>query len=330
VKPAARRELVSSVRQKYGLSEKRACGLIGITRWINRYQSRRDDQVDLRLRLRELAGSRVRYGYRRLTVLLRREGRKVNAKRIYRLYREEGLQVRTKPRAKRAAHARVPLGCAVRPNQRWSMDFVSDRFADGRWFRILTVVDQYTRECLCLRADRPQTGEKVVEQMQRLSGLRGKPESITTDNGSEFVGKAMEQWSHQTGVKLDFIRPGKPVENGYIESFNGRLRDECLNGEVFFNLADAREKLERWRTDYNLNRPHSALDDRTPEEFAQVAGHRSFALLSVNKASPEPGQGFACAGQKPPALDTVAASPSESKMRAKDLREAPPLLERVN
>src|SRR6516225_11210108 len=224
------------------------------------------------MRWRELAGSRGRYGYRRLTVLLRREGWLVNAKRIYRLYREEGLQVRTMKRAKRASHTRVPLAEPVRANQRWSMDFVSDRFADGRWFRILTVVDQYTRECLCLHADRPQTGEKVVEQMQLLSALRGKPESITTDNGSEFVGKAMERWSYQSGVKLDFIRPGKPVENGYIESFNGRLRDECLNGEVFFHLADAREKLERWRNDYNLHRPHSALEDRTPQEFAQLAG----------------------------------------------------------
>ena len=149
MKPAARRELVSQVRKGYQLSEKRACGLIGITRWINRYQSRRDPQIELRMRLRELAGSRVRYGYRRLTVLLRREGREINAKRVYRLYREERLQVRTTKRAKRAANVRVPLTGAARANQRWSMDFVSDRFADGRWFRILTVVDQYTRECLC-------------------------------------------------------------------------------------------------------------------------------------------------------------------------------------
>jgi putative transposase len=250
------------------VSEKRACGLIGITRWINRYQSRRDNQAELRMRLRELAGSRVRYGYRRLTVLLRREGRMVNAKRVYRLYREEGLQVRTKRRGKRAGHVRVPLSSAVRPNQRWSMDFVSDRFADGRWFRILTLVDQYTRECLCVDTDRPQTGPKAVEQMHRLTALRGKPESIT-DNGGEFAGRAMERWMYETGVKLDFIRPGKPVENGYIESFNGRLRDECLNGEVFVSLADAQEKLERWRTDYNRNRPHSALGDRTPEEFCE-------------------------------------------------------------
>jgi len=174
---------VSHIRQGYQLSEKRTCGLIRITRWINRYQSRRDPQNELRMRIRELAGSRVRYGYRRIAVLLRREGWKVNTKRVYRLYREEGLQVRTVKRRKRAAHARVPLSGPVRPNQRWSMDFVSDRLADGRWFRILTVIDQYTRECLCIYADRSQSGEKVVQHMKRLAGLRGAPESITTDNG---------------------------------------------------------------------------------------------------------------------------------------------------
>jgi putative transposase len=330
LKPAARRKLVSTVRQAYQLSEKRACGLIGITRWINRYQSRRDPQVELRMRLRELAGSRVRYGYRRLTVLLRREGWAVNAKRVYRLYREEGLQVRTAKRAKRAAHVRVPLAMAMRASQRWSMDFVSDRLADGRWFRILTVVDQYTRECLCAYADRSQTGEKVVAQMKHLVAVRGVPESITTDNGSEFAGRAMETWAYQVGVKLDFIRPGRPVQNGYIESFNGRLRDECLNGEVFFNLGDAREKLERWRRDYNHKRPHSALADRTPEEFAEVIASPPFALPIVDKAGPLPCQGFAVAGQKPPALDTGANLPSESEMRAKGYSEGRRLIARVN
>lgn len=329
MKPAARRELVRQVRQSHQLSEKRACGLIGITRWINRYQSRRDPQEALRMRLRELAGSRVRYGYRRLTVLLQREGRKVNAKRVYRLYREEGLQVRTAKRKKGAARVRVPLAGATRGNQRWSMDFVSDRLADGRWFRILTVVDQYTRECLCAYADRSQTGEKVVEQMKRLVALRGAPESITTDNGSEFAGRAMEVWAYQAGVKWDFIRPGKPVENGYIESFNGRLRDECLNGEVFFSLVDARAKLEQWRRDYNEKRPHSALADRTPAEFAAIAGP-PFALSIVGKAGPPTCQGFAAAGQKPPALDRRANLPSEPEMRAKGYSKGRPLMETVN
>jgi putative transposase len=176
---------------------------VGITRWINRYQSRRDPQDELRQRLRELAGSRPRYGYRRLTVMLRREGWKVNTKRVYRIYREENLGVRTTKRKKRSAHVRVPLPEPIRRNQRWSMDFVSDRLADGRWFRILTVVDQYTRECLCAYADRSQTGEKVVAQMKRLTAMRGMPESITTDNGGEFAGKAMEAWAYQNGVKLD-------------------------------------------------------------------------------------------------------------------------------
>lgn len=321
---------MGKIRKAYQLSERRACGLVGITRWINRYQSRRDPQAELRIRIKELAGSRVRYGYRRLTVLLRREGREVNAKRVYRLYREEGLQVRTSKRTKRAAQPRVPLGSAVRPNQRWSMDFVSDGCADGRWFRILTVVDQYTRECLCAYADRSQTGEKVVQQMKRLSALRGKPESITTDNGSEFAGRAMEAWAYESGVKLDFIRPGRPVQNGYIESFNGRLRDECLNGEVFFDLSDARDKLDRWRHDYNQNRPHSALADRTPEEFASTLQCRPFVLPMMDKAGPAPCQGFAAAGQTAPALDTAPALPNATGMRTKGLPEGPPRMERVN
>jgi putative transposase len=321
---------VNQIRQGYQLSENRACGLIGITRWINRYQSQRDPQTELRMRIRELAGSRVRYGYRRLTVLLRREGWVVNAKRVYRLYHEEGLEVRTKKRSKRAAHARVPLPEAAQPNQRWSMDFVSDRLTDGRWFRILTVVDQYTRECLCIHADRSQSGEKVVEHMRRLTTMRGVPESITTDNGSEFAGRAMDVWAHQAGVKLDFIRPGRPTQNGYIESFNGRLRDECLNTEVFSNLADAREKLECWRRDYNEMRPHSALADRTPEEFARTLGCRPSTLPSVNKAAPVACQGSAGAGQKTPALDKPSPPPCKPEMRAKGRSERPLLLERLN
>jgi putative transposase len=303
---------------------------MGITRWINRYQSRRDPQIELRMRIRELAGTRVRYGYRRLTVLLRREGWKVNAKRVYRLYREEALQVQTGKRAKRATQTRVPLPEAVRPNQRWSMDFVSDRLSDGHWFRILTVVDQYTRECLCTYADRSQTGEKVVVQMRRLVAMRGTPESITTDNGSEFAGHAMDVWAHQTGVKLDFIRPGRPAQNGFIESFNGRLRDECLNGEIFFDLADARKKLELWRHDYNQNRPHSALADRTPEEFAQKLGLRPFDLLTIDKAALPARQGSALAGQKTPALDPPPTPPSQTNIRSKGLFAESVLLERIN
>jgi putative transposase len=325
-----RRELVREVRRTHRLSERRACGLLGITRWTNRYQSRRDPQTVLRMRLRELAGSRTRYGYRRLTVLLRREEWKVNAKRVYRLYRTEQLQVQTKKRRKRVTQTRVPLSGATRANQRWSMDFVSDRLADRRWFRILTVMDQYTRECLCAFADRSQTGEKVVEQMKRLVALRGTPESITTDNGGEFAGRAMEAWAYQAGVQMDFIRPGRPVQNGYIESFNGRLRDECLNGEVFFNVVDAREKIERWRNDYNQNRPHSALADRTPAEFLSALECRPFVSPIVSKADPQPCQGSAGAGQKPPALDTAATLPSEPDTKRRAFPESPFLMESFN
>lgn len=232
------------------------------------YQSRRDPQEALRMRLRELAAARVRFGYRRLTVLLRRDGWPVNAKRIYRLYTEEGLIVRTKVRVRAARRSRVPPVVATAPNQRWSMDFMRERVADGRWFRILTVVDQFTRECLCLLADQSLTGEKVTQALEPVVRHRGMPHSITVDNGSEFASRVMDAWAYRHGIELDFIRPGKPVENSYIESFNGRLRDECLNVHVFFTLDDVREKLAQWREDYNCLRPHSSLQDETPAAFA--------------------------------------------------------------
>jgi putative transposase len=238
-----------------------------INRATMNHRSRRDPQTALKMRLRELAASRVRFGYRRLTVMLRREGWPVNAKRIYRLYTADDLAVRTKVRKKIARRARVPVQAATRPNEKWSMDFIAARLIDGRWFRVLTVVDQFTRECLVLLADRSLSGQKVALALSQVIAERGAPVSITVDNGSEFYSRAMEAWAYQYGVQLDFIRPGRPVENSYIESFNGRLRDECLNVEVFFALADVREKLELWRRDYNQVRPHSALGDRSPEEF---------------------------------------------------------------
>ena len=259
-----RRELAEWAEQTHQLSQRRVAGLIPVNRATLRYEHHRDPQEALRVRLRELAGCRVRYGYRRLTVLLKREGWPVNAKRIYRLYTEEGLIVRTQKRKERAQRQRIAQGLATRPNQRWSMDFVAQRLADGRQIRVLTVVDQFTRECLTLFADTSLNGEKVATALDKVVSRRGTPQSITVDNGTEFSSKAMDLWAYQNGVHLDFIRPGRPVENGYIESFNGRLRDECLNVEVFFSLDDVREILERWRDDYNHYRPHSALSDRTP------------------------------------------------------------------
>jgi putative transposase len=243
--------------------------------------------------LKELAATHVRYGYRRLTVLLRREGWPVNAKRIYRLYSQEGLMVRTKQRKKIARRERSPLPVASCPNQCWSMDFVSDKLADGRSFRILTVVDQFTRECVWLEADRSLTGAKVVAALKKASAERdGSPRSITCDNGSEFASRIVEAWAIDNEVRLCFIRPGRPVENGFAESFNGRLRDEFLNVSWFSSLTSANAKLAAWRAHYNEQRPHSALDDRTPAAFAKLHGMR-FALHTLGKASDNPPQGFA-------------------------------------
>ena len=201
------------------------------------------------MRLRELAASRVLFGYRRLTVILRREGWQVKPKRVYRLYTEDGLTVRTKVRKKLARRARVVTPKATQPNTKWSMDFMSAQLLDGRWFRVLTVIDQFTRECLALVADRALNGHQVA--LAQVVAERGTPGPITADNGNEFAGKAMDAWSYQYGVQLEYIGPGRPVDNSYIESFNGRLRDECLNVETFFDLSDVREKLECWRLDYN-------------------------------------------------------------------------------
>lgn len=264
MKPRTRCTLADWAQTTYRLSQRRAARLIPVRIGTLRYQSIRDHQDALRQRLRELAAVRVRFGYRRLTVLLRREGWRVNAKRIYRLYGDEGLTVRTKPRKKLASRARVPLPAPTRPNERWSMDFVSARTADGRWFRTLTVLDVYTRESLALVADRSLTGIKVAASLTPIVQRRGAPAAITVDNGGEFVSRAMDAWAYAHDVRLEFIRPGKPVENAFIESFNGRLRDECLNAHVFASTIEAQRVLDAWRHDYNHVRPHSSLQDRTP------------------------------------------------------------------
>lgn len=221
------------------------------------------------MRLRDLAQARPRFGYRRLHVLLRREGWRVNKKRVHRLYREEGLTVRTLRRRKRASHLRVIAPPPQGANEQWSMDFVADMFLDGRRFRALTVVDHFTRECPIIEADATLTGTKVVAALDRVAKRSGYPKRIRVDNGSEFASKALDAWAYEHDVKLDFIRPGKPVENAVIESFNGRFRDECLNAHVFLSLHDARRKIEAWRVDYNEQRPHGSLGQLTPAEFAQ-------------------------------------------------------------
>jgi putative transposase len=239
------------------------------------YRSCKDKQIALRMRIREIAAVRVRYGYPRIHVLLRREGWHVNRKRVYRLYREEGLNLRAK-RPKRRVSAAVRVG---RPeimglNDCWSMDFVSDTLADGRRYRALTVVDNFSRECLGIKAEQSVTGQHVVALLERICFYRGAPRTIRVDNGPEFISKALDQWAYENEVTLDFSRPGKPTDNAFIESFNGSFRDECLNANWFQSLSDAKAKIDAWRKEYNEFRPHSSLGDMTPRDFARKQARR--------------------------------------------------------
>lgn len=248
---------------------RRACELAQINRATAYYRSCKKDRGDLRIRLRDLAAVRVSYGYRRLHVLLRRDGWQVNHKLVYRIYKEEGLEVRTKKRRKRVSALRIVLPAPTQPNERWSMDFVSDSLHDGRRFRALTLVDHFTRESPAIEVGNSIPGRRVVAVLEHLAKTHGLPQVITTDNGTEFTSRAVDEWAHRNGVKLDFIRPGKPVENAYIESFNGRLRQECLEENWFVSLEDAKIRIEAWRKDYNEHRPHSSLGDETPQGFAR-------------------------------------------------------------
>jgi len=248
-----------------------------------RYRRQRSDESGLRERLKQLAAARRRYGYRRLTVLLNRAGESVNHKRVYRLYREEGLSVRRRKRKRIGAVERQPLAIPSQTNQRWSMDFVSDGLDDGRKFRSLNIVDDYSRECVAAEVDTSIPGGRVVRVLERLRELRGLPKVLVTDNGPEFAGQALDVWAYERGVKLHFIQPGKPIQNAFIESFNGKMRDECLNEHWFRTLSEARQTIEAWRRDYNQVRPHSSLANRTPQEFTARA-----ATLQSPTATSEP------------------------------------------
>jgi len=254
------------------MSERRACAVLGHARSSCRYVARRRPLPGLLERLREHAAQRSRFGYRRLHLLLRRDGWRVNHKRVYRLYRADGLALRRKRRKRLAAGLRVAIPTPSRPNERWSMDFVHDTLASGRKFRTLNIVDDCTRECVAIEVDTSLGGARVVRVLDRLALTRGLPKTIVTDNGPEFVGRALDGWAYKNGVKLHFIRPGRPIENAYIESFNGRFRDECLNEHWFTDLADARDKVEAWRLDYNEVRPHSSLGNATPKEYSSTLG----------------------------------------------------------
>ena len=265
----ARREATRWVQTSFALSERRACRLLELSVSSFRYKSRSASIEGLRERLIALARERPRFGYRRLHVLLRREGYEINHKRVHRLYRREDLMVRRKARKRIAAGKRVPLPPPSRVNERWSLDFVSDQLADGRVYRTLNVVDDFTRECRAIEVDTSLTGARVARVLNELCAEHGKPKAVVMDNGPELTSKALDAWAYRQGVELRFIQPGKPIQNAFVESFNGKFRDECLSEHWFASLGEARQVIEDWRIDYNQFRPHSSLDELTPEQFRE-------------------------------------------------------------
>lgn len=279
--PTARRAAVGHLQQTYAMSERRACRLIGAHRRTMRYQRRiGDDERRLRERLRALASERPRWGYRRLHVLLKRELGVINHKRVQRLYRLEGLAIRRRPRKRVAREQRGKAVAVWRPGEAWAVDFMQDMLADGRRFRTLNVLDTVTRECLAIEVDTSLPGRRVVQVLEQLVAWHGAPKQITLDNGPEFTGQQLDAWAHQQGITLDFIDPGKPMQNGHMESFNGKFRDECLNLHWFRSLVDARAIIDEWRGGYNTERPHSSLDGKTPAQCA--ADYAQLAQLATS------------------------------------------------
>jgi putative transposase len=268
VTPAVKREAVAHLVTAHEMSERRACRVIGAERMTVRYRSRRPDDPKLRERLVALARERRRFGYRRLLIFLRREGFVVNHKRLFRLYREERLMVRKRGGRKRALGTRMPMPVPARPHDLWVLDFVSDQFDSGRRFRILAIYDVCTRRCLAAIADVSLSGKRVARELDCLIARHGRPRTIGSDNGTELTSNAILTWTADTRVDWHYIDPGKPVQNAFIESFNGRLRDEFLNETLFTSLAQARAALEEWRRDYNTVRPHSRIGWLTPAAYA--------------------------------------------------------------
>lgn len=270
VKPVDRKPITCYLIETFGLSERRACWLSGISRTGFRYQEKGYDDEALRKRLKELAAQYSRYGYLLLHGLLKSEGMVINKKRTYRVYTEEGLQVRTKKR-KKLTRPMLVMDLPVRVNERWSMDFVADQLSNGRRFRVLNVVDDFSREMVGQLTEFSISGARVSRFLTQLIETRGKPDGITCDNGTEFTSKAMFFWSKETGVKLNFIQPGKPTQNAFVESLNGKFRDSCLNLHWFRSIEEARYEIDNWRHHYNHERPHSSLNYLTPVAFANQA-----------------------------------------------------------
>ncbi len=284
---AGLRQDVAFAQSEFKLSERTACKLLELDRASYRYEPRPDRNAELRTELVTLARQKPRFGYRRLHVLLTRRGFEVNVKRVHRLYVEEGLAVRRR-RRKRLVREPVAEARMTRPNQEWAMDFIVDSLATSRMVRILSVVDAFTRECLALEADTSLGSGRVTRVLDRLIEERGRPENVRSDNGPEFTSRRMLAWSEERKTTLIHIRPGRPMQNGHVESFHGRLRDECLNASWFRTLNDVRNTLETWRQEYNWERPHSSLAYRTPAEFACISGYGNMESKERFPTFPQP------------------------------------------
>jgi len=272
-----KRKATDYIESNFGLSERRACRVIGIHRSTMQYEQHRQDDGEIRESLKELAKKYRKYGCIRLHIKLKREGYKVNHKKIERIYREEKLQIYNRKKKKRAAVQRVKLASATRRNERWSMDFIHDSLSTGRRFKNFTLVDDFTKVCPVIYTDTSITGKKVVEELDKLKETIGLPKEITVDNGPEFISNALDEWAYKNNVMLYFIEPGRPTENPFIESFNGKFRDECLSMHWFLSIPHARELIEQWRIEYNTERPHSSLKYMTPSEFVAQLNEKTIA-----------------------------------------------------
>ncbi len=255
--------------KEHDCSERRACGLVGANRSSMRYVSRKAEECLLKRKITAIAHDKRRYGYRRIYALLKREGTIINHKKVFRIYKELGLKVLKRGGRKRALGTRVVAMMLTKKNQEWSLDFVHDVLESGRRIRMLTVVDNFTRESIKITVDTSLSGRRVSKELEQVIEERGKPERILSDNGTEFTSKSILRWCEEQDIRWDYIQPGKPYQNGYIESFNGKLRDECLNEHIFVNLQEAKRLVETWREEYNKRRPHSSLNGKTPDEVAQ-------------------------------------------------------------
>lgn len=284
MKPALLRGLAQSLIESYRTSKRKVCNVLMIHRSVWYYKSKKKDDSVIRKRMREIAQTRVRYGFWRIYILLRREGWMDNHKRMHRLYCEEGLNLRSKrPRRCRSSAHRLDRLALSKINQCWSMDFVMDQLFDGRRFRALTIVDNFSRRCLGIHVGQSIKGSDVVEALQQITAERkAMPDRIQVDNGSEFISKDLDKWAYERSITLDYSRPGKPTDNPYIESFNGSFRDECLNVHWFLSLEDAKEKIDLWRSEYNTFRPHSSIGDITPDEHEEREKRPEFYTLEVS------------------------------------------------